>query len=318
MGQMRRMHFFFSATKGQREREREGKRKGEEKGKGELEVKLWQQRKKSQTSQPGIEPGTPANGVPGSIPGWGVCDYFHFCQSFTSNFPFPFSFPFLFPSLSLSFRPLVCVSTVVYHRKFKSGFGPIETFFKKLAALSNTLSLTKQEIFAVQRSRIFVRKYFSYKCIRAWLSDANIFSTLKKRTKYTKITLFNEHKTSCDYSTDFEMSLSSWMTGLPQWFHIYVIWSQALTCSIYKRVCFLGAGGAAWAEALDKRLLKSNYSKNSFLFHLGRKTTWAVCFCSLPHFSVRLFFSWHISYDLIYPLTTYPYILRVDLLPPRP
>ena len=59
--------------------------------------------------------------VHGSIPGWGVCDFFHFCQSFTSNSPFTFSFPFLlsfplpFPSssfpllfLSLSLRPFVC------------------------------------------------------------------------------------------------------------------------------------------------------------------------------------------------------------------
>ena len=35
-----------------------------------------------------------------------VCDFFRFCQSFTSNFPF--SFPFLFLSLSLSLRPFVC------------------------------------------------------------------------------------------------------------------------------------------------------------------------------------------------------------------
>ena len=47
-------------------------------------------------------------GVPGSIPSWGACDFFRFCQSFTSNFPFPFSFPFLFLSLSFSLRPFVC------------------------------------------------------------------------------------------------------------------------------------------------------------------------------------------------------------------
>ena len=33
-------------------------------------------------------------GVPG-IPGLGVCDFFRFCQSFTSNFPFPFFFPII-------------------------------------------------------------------------------------------------------------------------------------------------------------------------------------------------------------------------------
>ena len=57
---------FLAQTKGRREKDRERKRKGKEeegkeKGKGKLEVKLWQKRKKSQTPQPGIEPGTPAN-----------------------------------------------------------------------------------------------------------------------------------------------------------------------------------------------------------------------------------------------------------------
>ena len=37
---------FFSANECCRERGRERKRKGKEKGKGELEVKLWQKRKK--------------------------------------------------------------------------------------------------------------------------------------------------------------------------------------------------------------------------------------------------------------------------------
>ena len=64
-----KMH-FLAQTKGRREKERERKRKGKEKGKGErerrkgkekgkgkLEVKLWQKRKKSQTPQPGSNPG---------------------------------------------------------------------------------------------------------------------------------------------------------------------------------------------------------------------------------------------------------------------
>ena len=53
-------------------------------------------------------------GVPGSIPGWGVCDFFRFCQSFTSNSPFPFSFLFLFLSLSLSLRPFVCAKKRIF------------------------------------------------------------------------------------------------------------------------------------------------------------------------------------------------------------
>ena len=57
---------FNAQTQGRRERKRKGKEEDEkererEKGKGKLEVKLWQKRKKSQTPQPGIEPGTPAN-----------------------------------------------------------------------------------------------------------------------------------------------------------------------------------------------------------------------------------------------------------------
>ena len=55
---------FLAQTKGRREREGERKRKGRKrtgKEKGKWEVKLWQKRKKSQTPQPGIEPGTPAN-----------------------------------------------------------------------------------------------------------------------------------------------------------------------------------------------------------------------------------------------------------------
>ena len=45
-----------------RERKMKGKKEEEGKrGKGKLEEKLWQKRKKSQTPQPGIEPGTPAN-----------------------------------------------------------------------------------------------------------------------------------------------------------------------------------------------------------------------------------------------------------------
>ena len=62
---MRRVR-FKAQTKGRRERKRkekeeEEKERGKESGEGKLEVKLWQKRKKSQTPQPGIEPGTPAN-----------------------------------------------------------------------------------------------------------------------------------------------------------------------------------------------------------------------------------------------------------------
>ena len=62
---MRRVEILSAneRSKGEEEerkgRGRERKRKG--KGEGKLEVKLWQKRKKSQTPQPVIEPGTPAN-----------------------------------------------------------------------------------------------------------------------------------------------------------------------------------------------------------------------------------------------------------------
>ena len=46
-------------------------------------------------------------GVPGSIPGWGVCDFFPFLPKL--HVQFPFSFPFLFHSLSLSLQPSVCL-----------------------------------------------------------------------------------------------------------------------------------------------------------------------------------------------------------------
>ena len=57
---MRRV-WFYSANERSKGEGKGRKRKGKEKGKGKLEVKLWQKRKKLQTPQPGIEPGTPAN-----------------------------------------------------------------------------------------------------------------------------------------------------------------------------------------------------------------------------------------------------------------
>ena len=69
----------------------EGKGK-EEEGKEESEIlseALTETEKKSQTPR-----------IPGLIRGLGVCDFFHFCQSFTSNFPFSFPFPLDF-SLAL-------------------------------------------------------------------------------------------------------------------------------------------------------------------------------------------------------------------------
>ena len=52
---------FFSANERSKGEGKGKEEEGKEKGKGKLEVKLWQKRKKSQTPQPGIEPGTPAN-----------------------------------------------------------------------------------------------------------------------------------------------------------------------------------------------------------------------------------------------------------------
>ena len=52
---------FFSANERSKGDGKGKEEEGKEKGKGKLEVRLWQKRKKSQTPQPGIEPGTPAN-----------------------------------------------------------------------------------------------------------------------------------------------------------------------------------------------------------------------------------------------------------------
>ena len=108
--------YLYVPGRGKSERKGRGReRKRHRKGGTEFEVKLWQKRKKSQVPQPGIEPGTPANaaGVPGSNPDWSVCDFFRFCQSFTSNLPSPLSLPLSFSSSSfaflfLSLRPFVC------------------------------------------------------------------------------------------------------------------------------------------------------------------------------------------------------------------
>ena len=87
------MEIIFKAqTKGRREEEEEGKERGRERGKGILEVKLGQKRKKSQTPQPGIEPGTPANAADALPLGHRdkrhhqlVCSKFYpFCLHFTT------------------------------------------------------------------------------------------------------------------------------------------------------------------------------------------------------------------------------------------
>ena len=77
----------------------------------------------------------------GSIPGWGVCDFFSVSAKATSNFPFPLSlplsfpsssFPFLFLSLPLPFpsssfpflflplRPFVCALNALFTFTFNS------------------------------------------------------------------------------------------------------------------------------------------------------------------------------------------------------
>ena len=83
--------FFLAQTKGRREKQRERKRKGKEeegkeKGKGKLEVKLWQKRKKSQTPQPGIEPGTPANAADALPLSHRDKQYHQPCMEFVWNF----------------------------------------------------------------------------------------------------------------------------------------------------------------------------------------------------------------------------------------
>ena len=87
--------------------------------------------------------------MPGSIPGWGVCDFFRFCQSFTSNFPFPLSLPLSFPSSSfpflfLSLRPFIKKKkkSAFLHRKYEEiasatdGSHPWWTLAKQFAKIS--------------------------------------------------------------------------------------------------------------------------------------------------------------------------------------
>ena len=121
---MSRKYNFKAQTKGRRERKRkgkeeEGKERGRERGKGKLEVKLWQKRKnrKRPSRESNLWPQQtrliPGPGIPGSIPGWGVCD---FSVSAKASLPislFPLSLPLSFPSSSfpflfLSLRPFVC------------------------------------------------------------------------------------------------------------------------------------------------------------------------------------------------------------------
>ena len=74
-------------------------------------MKLWQKRKKSQTPQPGIEPGTPAN----------AADALPLSHRDKRYLPFPSSsFPFL--SLSFSLRPFVCAKKRIF------AFTPITVF----------------------------------------------------------------------------------------------------------------------------------------------------------------------------------------------
>ena len=107
---------FFS---GSERSEGEGKGK-EEEGKGEREREIGSEalaerdgknrKRPSRETNPGPQQtrlmlyhcATETSDITSQFPGWGVCDLFCFCQSFTSNFPFPFCFPFLFLSLSLS------------------------------------------------------------------------------------------------------------------------------------------------------------------------------------------------------------------------
>ena len=82
-------------------RKRKVEGRGKEKGEKEMGSEALAETERVANARPGIEPGTPAtaaDALPGSIPGRGICDFFHFCQSFTSNFLF--SFPFLFIFLS--------------------------------------------------------------------------------------------------------------------------------------------------------------------------------------------------------------------------
>ena len=84
---------FLAQTKGRRERER--KRKGKEKGKGEREGRADKISNKL-AGDVACLGGSMVEHQPrllGSRVRLGRCDFFRFCQSFTSSFPFSFPFP---------------------------------------------------------------------------------------------------------------------------------------------------------------------------------------------------------------------------------
>ena len=122
-------------------RGRERKRKGKGGGGGKLEVKLWQKRKKSQTPQPGIEPGTPANAAdalpvcwgPGFDSRLGRLRFFPFLPKLHFQFPFPLSLPLSFSSSSF---PFIFLSLRPFRLRFKISLFAFIPLNKELGARS--------------------------------------------------------------------------------------------------------------------------------------------------------------------------------------
>ena len=103
-------------------------------------------------------------GVPGSIPGWGVCDFFPFLPKLHFQFPFPLSLPLSFPSSSLSFpflflslRPFVCTLKYVgFYLLLSVGLdvweGIFISFRQRCFLHTNNLSLLRERKMRLQQN----------------------------------------------------------------------------------------------------------------------------------------------------------------------
>ena len=121
--------------------------------------------------------------VPGSISGWNVCDFFPFCQRFTSKLLFPFSFPFLFsfplPFLSSSF-PFPSPSDLSNVRLLTKNKKPVTPFFVSTGPSTLTSS-----------------KHFRRMCFRVSLNYAHCMSLTTHTVCHELHTLYVMNYTHC-------------------------------------------------------------------------------------------------------------------------